>query len=207
LNSCRTSAPRPPSRRSAARCLTASPHPASGRRALASGRFIACRQKERPPAGGLAVHAPGQNSFGIKLCPARSDRKIIPGMALAIKNVSPEMEYTCALGLVIRCELCCLPVQSAGRRGSGAENPTLPLSAGAAHLLQSWRYKRTAPVGEIGADTFQRALPTWGLGGLRKRCYSAQGFRCRQRSAKSQRCHQFDRQTPHYHSLFQSARL
>ena len=61
----------------------------SGQRSALQPRavLLLADKKKRPPAGGLAVHAPRQNSFGIKLCPARSNRKltIIPGMALTIK--------------------------------------------------------------------------------------------------------------------------
>jgi hypothetical protein len=38
-------------------------------------RFIAAIRKDRPKAV-LQSNVPGQNSFGIKLCPARSDPKL-----------------------------------------------------------------------------------------------------------------------------------
>jgi hypothetical protein len=48
--------------------------------------FIAVIRKDRPKAV-LQSNAPGQNSFGIKLCRARSDRKLttIQGRPLTIK--------------------------------------------------------------------------------------------------------------------------
>jgi hypothetical protein len=49
-------------------------------------RSIAAIRKDRPKAV-LQSNVPGQNSFGIKPCPARSDRKLttIPGRPLTIK--------------------------------------------------------------------------------------------------------------------------
>jgi hypothetical protein len=72
--------------------------------AWSSPGFVLLRRKKRPPKGGLAVRCAGQNSFGIKLCPARSDRKltIIQRRAAHNYNFSPEMECTCGLGTVVR---------------------------------------------------------------------------------------------------------
>jgi hypothetical protein len=66
--------------------------------------------------------------------------------------------------------------QSAGRRGSGAENLTLPLSAEAAHLRFSHgeKRKRLQSVGLEPLPSQERFRREGGLGVWRKRCYSAQ---------------------------------